>query len=181
MFQMGYKQTIAGGVWLLASLAARGQTLKVRTPETGKEEVRPAPPFPAPVKLEMSVPAGTPVKVALDAEVRIRQAGQPIHGKTIEPVYAFDQLLIPVGTTVVGKISGIDPVGKKRRTLDAMDGNFSPIRTVHVQFDELVMSTGAGFRSGRWHRRLQMECCALFLRMPSQKRRTRSKMPLPRR
>lgn len=141
MFQIGCKQAIAGGVVLLASLAGRGQTLKVRTPETGKEEAAPAPPS-APVKLEMSVPAGTPIKVALDSEVRIRKTGQPIHGKTIEPVYAFDKLLIPVGTTVMGKISGIDPVGKKRRTLDAMDGNFSPIRTVHVQFDELVMADG---------------------------------------
>ena len=142
MFQIGYKQTIAGGVLLLASLAGRGQTLKVRTPETGKEEVAPAPPSPAPVKLEMSVPAGTPIKIALDSEVRIRQAGQPIHGKTIEPVYAFDKLLIPVGTTVVGKISSIDPVGKKVRTLDALDGNFSPVRNVHVQFDELIMNDG---------------------------------------
>lgn len=142
MFQIGYKQAIAGGVLLFASLAGRGQTLKVRTPEAPKEESAPAPPSPAPVKLEMSVPAGTPIKVALDSEVRTRKTGQPIRGKTIEPVYAFDKLLIPVGTTVMGKISGIDPVGKKRRTLDAMDGNFSPIRTVHVQFDELVMADG---------------------------------------
>jgi hypothetical protein len=93
----------------------------------------------APVQLDMSAPAGTPIKVALDSEVRIREVGQPIHGKTMEPVYAFDKLLIPVGTTVIGKISGIDPVAKKRRILDAMDGKFSPVRAVHVQFDELVM------------------------------------------
>ena len=43
----------------------------------------------------MSVPSGTPIKVALDSEVRIRQVGQPIHGKTTDPVYAFDKLLIP--------------------------------------------------------------------------------------
>jgi hypothetical protein len=96
----------------------------------------------APVMVPMSVAAGTPIKVALDAEVRIREVGQAIHGKTSEPVYAFDKLLIPVGTVVNGKVSAIDAVPKKVRTLDAADGNFSPRRNVHVQFDELVMADG---------------------------------------
>jgi hypothetical protein len=143
MFHIGYKPALWSGAFLLASVVCWGQTLKVRTPgETGKEEPAPPPTPPAPVKVEMIVPTGTPIKVALDSEVRIRRVGQPIHGKTTEPVYAFDKLLIPVGTTVTGKISGIDAVGKKRRTLEAMDGNFTPERAVHVQFDELVMADG---------------------------------------
>jgi len=128
-----------------------GQTLKPRPPAgTGTDsdssrssqstsaEVAEA----APVMVPMSVAAGTPIKVALDAEVRVREVGQAIHGKTTEPVYAFDKLLIPVGTVVNGKVSGIDAVPKKLRTMDAMDGNFSPVRGVHVQFDELVMEDG---------------------------------------
>src|SRR4029077_12468935 len=93
-----------------------GQTLKPRPPAgTGTDsdssrssqstsaEVAEA----APVMVPMSVAAGTPIKVALDAEVRVREGGQAIHGKTTEPVYAFDKLLIPVGTVVNGKVSGI--------------------------------------------------------------------------
>jgi hypothetical protein len=90
----------------------------------------------------MSVAAGSPIKVALDTEVRVRRVGQSIHGITTEPVYAFDKLLIPVGTVVKGKVSAIDAVPKKVRTLQATDGNFSPRRDVHVQFDELVMADG---------------------------------------
>lgn len=124
-----------------------GQTLKPRPPggtqssnspqRTATENVEAAP-----VMVPMSVPAGTPIKVALDAEVRVRQAGQAIHGKTTEPVYAFDKLLVPVGTVVNGKISAIDPIPKKVRTMDAADGDFSPRRNVHVQFDDLVMADG---------------------------------------
>jgi hypothetical protein len=125
-----------------ASVWCPGQTLKLRPP-AGEEEKKIAPaPDPPPVVMSMSVPAGTPIKVALDSEVRIRSAGQAIHGKTTEPVYAFDKLLIPAGTTVTGKISAIDGVPKKVRTLQAMDGNFSPVRAVHVQFDDLVMADG---------------------------------------
>jgi len=96
----------------------------------------------------MTVAPGTPLKVALDSEVRVRNVGQAIHGKTVEPVYAFDKLLIPAGTMVNGKVSAIDGVPGKTRLLDATDGNFSPVRHVHVQFDELVMADG-------WHVALQ--------------------------
>jgi hypothetical protein len=80
--------------------------------------------------------------VALDSELRVRRVGQAIHGKIVEPVYAFDKLLIPAGTVVNGKVSAIDGVPGKTRALDATDGNFSPARHVHVQFDELVMGDG---------------------------------------
>ena len=133
------------GLLLLANSGSVGQTLKVRPPgqeaEPAKKDATASPEAP-PVTVAMSIPSGTPIKVALDSEVRIRVVGQPIHGKTTEPVYAFDKLLIPVGTPVNGKISAIDAVSKKVRTLDAMDANFSPVRAVHVQFDELVMRRG---------------------------------------
>ena len=96
----------------------------------------------ASVTVPMSVAAGTPIKVALDSEVRVRNVGQAIHGKTVEPVYAFDKLLIPAGTVVNGKVAAIDGVPGRTRALDATDGNFSPARHVHVQFDELVMGDG---------------------------------------
>jgi hypothetical protein len=137
---------------MLTAVACSAQTLKVRTPEERNQQEKEqqekaaagqttATP-PAPVTVNMDVPAGTPIKVALDSEVRVRRVGQPIHGKTIEPIYAFNKLLIPVGTTVTGEISAIDGVSKKVRTLQAMDGNFSPVRAVHVQFDELHMADG---------------------------------------
>jgi len=142
----------AAGILLFMANWALGQTLKVRPPsgqdakhdraEPEKQDAV-APVVEAPlVSVPMSVPAGTPIKVALDSEVRVREVGQPIHGKTTEPVYAFDKLLVPVGTPVNGRVSAIDPLPKKIRTLQAMDANFSPVRAVHVQFDELVLPDG---------------------------------------
>src|SRR6202162_4363758 len=139
------------GAVLVANLcgASVGQVLKQRPPvgtqpnseDTASKRATETAPA-EPVVVPMTVEAGTPIKVALDSEVRVRQVGQAIHGKTTEPVYAFDKLLIPVGTPVNGKVSAIDAVPKKIRALDATDGNFSPHRNVHVQFDELVMTDG---------------------------------------
>ena len=119
-----------------------GQALRARpaepTPEPSNSVRLPAPTSSIP----LTVPPGTPLKIALDSEVRVREVGQAIHGKTTEPVYAFDRLLIPAGTVVNGKVSAIDGVPAKTRVMDATDGNFSPARHVHVQFDELVMADG---------------------------------------
>ena len=140
-------------VALLCSSWSFGQTLKPRPPAgtqrdddaaSSQSVSRPSAESAeaALVTMPMSVAAGTPIKVALDSEVRVRSVGQAIHGKTVEPVYAFDKLLIPAGTVVNGKVSAIDGVPGKTRALDATDGNFSPARHVHVQFDELVMGDG---------------------------------------
>jgi len=90
----------------------------------------------------LTVPTGTPLKIGLDQEVRVQKVGQLVHGKIVEPVYAFDTLVVPAGTEVVGKISAIDPVPKTRRIVAAMNGEFSPSRQVHVDFSELVMADG---------------------------------------
>src|SRR3984893_4954671 len=136
------------GVVTLACLCgdwASGQTLKLRPP-AGQPPANPAAEAPganlAPVMMPISVPAGTPIKVALDSEVRVKTIGQAIHGKTIDAVYGFDKLLIPAGTEAKGKIVAIDGVSKKVKTLAALNADLSPRRKVQVQFDELVMADG---------------------------------------
>ena len=88
------------------------------------------------------VPKGMAVEVALDKEVRIRKVGQSISGHVVEPVYAFDKLVVPVGTTVTGQITRIGGVSKGKRTLDALDAEFTPTRRIDVEFNEFVLSDG---------------------------------------
>lgn len=97
---------------------------------------------PTPNLIPLTVPTGTAIKVALDQEVRIQRVGQAVHGKIVEPVYAFDRVVVPVGTGVVGKISAIDRVSKKGRIVAAMNGEFSPSRQVHIDFSYLVLANG---------------------------------------
>src|SRR6202046_1794184 len=134
----------------LCSAVSVAQTLKQRPPAATQQQNEDMPASQKmsesvgaePMAIPMSVGVGTPIKVAIDSDVRVRKVGQAIHGKTTEPVYAFDKLLIPVGTVVNGKVSAIDAVPKMVRTMQATNGNFSPVRTVHVQFEELVMGDG---------------------------------------
>lgn len=83
------------------------QTLKPRPPAGTKQnrdvpapQTEPKSADAPPIMMPMSIEAGTPIKVAIDLEVRIRGVGRPIQSRTTEPVYTFDKLLIPVGTVV---------------------------------------------------------------------------------
>lgn len=92
--------------------------------------------------VSLTVPVGTPVQVVLDQEVRIKRVGQPIQGHVVEPIFAFDKLEIPVGTQVNGQITKIENVSAGRRTLAALDADFTPTRKIQVEFNEFVLADG---------------------------------------
>jgi len=96
----------------------------------------------SPATIPLEIPAGTPLPVILDGEVRIRKAGQTIHGKIAEPVYAFDKLMVPAGSEVTGSVTRIAGVSKLTRTRAALDANFSPTRDVEFTFDRLMLPDG---------------------------------------
>jgi hypothetical protein len=76
----------------------------------------------------------------LDKEIKIREVGQTIQGRTAEPVYAFDKLVIPVGTQVSGQITQIEGVSGEKRTLDALNDDFTPARKLQIEFNDLVLN-----------------------------------------
>jgi len=90
----------------------------------------------------LTVPKGTPVQVVLDKEIRLHRVGQPLHGRTVEPVYAFDKLVIPVGSEVTGQITKIESVSKLNRTMDALDADFTPTRKINVEFSDIALPDG---------------------------------------
>src|SRR5262249_50291939 len=93
----------------------------------------------------LSIPKGTPLQVALDQEIRVKKVGQPIHGRIVEPVYAFDRIVIPVGSEVTGQLTKIGDLSGKKRTTAALDANFTPEREVEVNFADLKLTDGRHF------------------------------------
>ena len=108
-------------------------------PETATATTREAGP---PVNIALDVPAGTPLRVVLDKEVRVRKAGQPIRAKIAEPVYAYDKLVVPAGSEVSGSVTRLAGVSASRRIIAALDANFSPTRDVGITFDHLRLPDG---------------------------------------
>jgi hypothetical protein len=80
--------------------------------------------------------------VVIDREIRVQKEGQPIHGHLLEPVYAFDKLVLPVGTEANGQIVRVEGVSASQRTLAALDANLTPARKITVEFTELSLADG---------------------------------------
>src|ERR1700694_1081101 len=66
-----------------------------------------------PDPVALIVKAGTPLNVALDARVTIKQVGQRVSGTIVNPVYVYDRIVVPTGTRVLGVVAQLNdpPVG----------------------------------------------------------------------
>ncbi len=104
----------------------------------------PVPSFPQTVKL--SVLRGTPLQVALDQEIRVKRVGQPVHAVLVDPVYAFDRLVVPAGSQVTGQVTKIDTVSGGKRAMATLNADFTPERKVELSFDDLVLPDGKHFQ-----------------------------------
>jgi type IV secretory pathway VirB10-like protein len=105
---------------------------------------KPAEPAP-PQTVALTVAKGAPLQVALDEEIRVKKVGQPVHARVVEPVYAFDHIVVPVGSEVIGEITKIESLSEGKRTLGVLNADFTPLRKVEVGFHELVLPDGRRF------------------------------------
>jgi hypothetical protein len=104
------------------------------------------PKFSSPQSVRLTVPEGTPLQVALEEETRVKKVGQPIRAIVVGPVYAFDRLVVPVGSQVTGQVTKIQTISGGKRTIAALDADFSPERKVEVSFNELALPDGRHFQ-----------------------------------
>lgn len=95
-----------------------------------------------PQAIPLTVPKKTSLQVALEKEVRVRKVGQAISACLVDPVYAFDRLVVPPGSEIRGKVTKIEPVSSGRRTLAGLDADFTPAHKVEVTFTDLVLPDG---------------------------------------
>jgi hypothetical protein len=117
---------------VLLSYSVLGSTgSPVRAQETGPE------------KKSLVVEPGNDFRAALEKGVRLKSPGQPITAKLLEPVYAGEDLAIPAGATIKGHVSAISTAPMRKRAGRLLSGDFTPPKTAHVTFDQLVLSDGS--------------------------------------
>ena len=92
--------------------------------------------------IDLVVAAGRPLRVALDERVRVKRVGQPVTATVVEPVYAYDRIVVPMGAKVMGRIEKLERVAAGPRLNSMLAINFSPPRRVALRFDRLVLEDG---------------------------------------
>jgi len=134
--------------FFLLALACAGSmsAQEVPVPQLLPGSARKPAPEPAqtatPQLISLTVPRGASLEVALDREVRVKKVGEPIHARIVEPVYAFDRLVVPVGSEVLGDVTRIGAISAGKRTLSVLNADFTPARDVEIGFRELVLPDG---------------------------------------
>jgi hypothetical protein len=93
-------------------------------------------------RIDLVVPEGTALRIALDQRTQISHPGDAVHGTILESVYAFDQPVIPAGSIATGKVIKVDAVPAMRRTVAVANGDFSPTHKYAVTFDTVILPDG---------------------------------------
>jgi hypothetical protein len=94
-----------------------------------------------PLSVPLTVPAGVPLRLYLTERAPMR-IGSAVSAKLIEPIYAFDRVVIPAGTVVQGSVTQLDSVSKLVRAQALMAGDFTPLHRARVEFTGLKLPDG---------------------------------------
>ena len=92
-------------------------------------------------EIVLSVAAGTPLRLYLTERIP-KKAGLPVEAKLLDPLWAYDRLVVPTGVVVSGTVRRVEPVDKRQRWRAILGGDFTPLRNALVDFTAVEMPDG---------------------------------------
>lgn len=92
-----------------------------------------------PVHLEVA--PGTPLRLYITHRVSYR-LGDAVEAKLIQPIWAYDRIVIPAGSTIRGRVASLAPVPKMLRAEAVVRGDFTPLKRAAVSFMTLTLPDG---------------------------------------
>ncbi len=96
---------------------------------------------PATVPVHLSVASGVPLRLYITQRLWMR-TGDPVEAKLIEPVYAFDRVVVPAGVELQGHVTRLDPAPKMDRARAILGGDFTPLHAARAEFTTILMPDG---------------------------------------
>lgn len=93
------------------------------------------------VLVPLTVEAGVPLRLYLTQRLPMK-IDTTVKAKLVEPVYAFDRIVIPAGSEVQGHVAALDKVGKLIRTHALLGGDFTPLHRARVEFTGVTLPNG---------------------------------------
>src|SRR5260370_33894024 len=110
------------------------------TPPSDAEEKQDEAASMSPAKILLTIPSGTPIRLALDQRKRVGRTGDLAHGRVVETEYAYDQVVIPARSIETGQLTQVAPLPITNRALAYAAGNFSPFHKQGMPCDTLTLS-----------------------------------------
>jgi hypothetical protein len=92
--------------------------------------------------IRLVVEKGAPLWLALAKPLPAKHAGETVEARLVEPIYAFDRIVVPAGTQVLGRVTKVEPVSRQVRERAILAGDFTPLRNAQIEFDTLIFKDG---------------------------------------
>jgi hypothetical protein len=93
------------------------------------------------VNVPLIVSAGVPLRTYVTKRLRMR-LDEPVQAKLIDPIYAFDRIVVPAGAELQGHVTKLDPIAKMKRAQALLNGDFTPLHFARVEFTTITMPDG---------------------------------------
>ncbi len=93
------------------------------------------------LQVPLTVAAGVPLRLYTIKRLRMRM-GESVQARLIDPVYAFDRIVVPGGAELQGRVVKLDPVAKMTRLQAILNGDFSPLHFARVEFTNITLPDG---------------------------------------
>jgi hypothetical protein len=74
----------------------------------------------------LRVSEGRPMEIVLEERVTVKTVGQRITGTLVDPLYAYNRVVVPAGTKVLGQITALEQPSTFSRTHAMLAGDFTP-------------------------------------------------------
>jgi hypothetical protein len=94
------------------------------------------------VSVVQRVNEGRPLEIVLEQRTTVKAVGQRVTGTLVDPIYAYDRIVVPAGTQVLGCIAALEEPSKFAKTRAMLAGDFTPRRHAVLQFDTLLLPDG---------------------------------------
>jgi hypothetical protein len=91
--------------------------------------------------IPLVVDKGFSLQLLLTDKLEFKQ-NNLVHATVVEPIYAFDREVIPVGAQVEGSITGFEKAGKWKRISSMLGGDFTPLSEPQITFSTLILPDG---------------------------------------
>jgi hypothetical protein len=89
----------------------------------------------------VEIGSGTPLSVELLQHSPMR-TGEPLQGRLLYPIYVDNQIALPAGSMLHGRVIRLDS-DRTRRIHSRFRGDFTPFHVPVVQFDQVVLPDGS--------------------------------------
>ena len=91
--------------------------------------------------IHLQVDSGVPLRLYVTERVPYR-VGVVVHARLIEPVWSFDRIVIPAGSTLTGNVANLEGVPKMVRAQAILGGDFTPLKRAQVSFVSVTLPDG---------------------------------------